>query len=138
MPDIFVPQDTTGYTPYWASMIRSGMVTEFMNAYIDEVRASLSQKYKEFSLFKRDYQVPDEVVEELVAFAERKNLSRDEAALKISLPLMRVQMKALIARVLFDAGAYVQLMNEWNDPAYNMALEVIKEWDRYEKEILRK
>ncbi|MCL2501753.1 MAG: S41 family peptidase [Bacteroidales bacterium] len=136
MPDIFVPQDTTGYTPYWARMIRAGIVTEFMNEYIDKERASLSAQYKQFDAFKRNYQVPDQVVDDLLAFAEQKGLPKDEEALAISLPLMRIQIKALIARTLFDSSAYVQLMNEWNDPTYRKALEVIQNWGRYEKEIL--
>ena len=138
MPDIFVPQDTTGFTPYWAKMIRTGIVTEFMNRYIDEVRTSLSKQYKQFSVFKADYQVPDKAIEDLVAFAETKDLPRDTAALHTSLPLIRVQMKALVARTLFDSSAYVQIINEWNDPAYNKALEVLTDWSLYEKEILHR
>ncbi|MCL1973733.1 MAG: S41 family peptidase, partial [Bacteroidetes bacterium] len=138
MPDIFIPQDTTGYTPYWARIIRGGMVTEFMNTYIDQERSLLSAQYKEFDAFKKHYQLPDSVVENLLNFAEQKGVSRDEEALAISLPLIRTQIKALIARTLFDSSAYVQLINEWNDPAYNMALEVITNWSRYEKEVLGK
>jgi carboxyl-terminal processing protease len=138
MPDIFVPRDTTGYSLYWSQMIRMGIVTEFMNRYVDGVRASLSKQYKQFAVFNRDYRVPDEAVEEMIAFAQSKNLPRDEAALEVSLPLMRVQMKALIARTLFDSSAYVQIINEWNDPAYQKALEVIRNWSKHEKEILGK
>jgi len=136
MPDIFVPQDTTGYTPYWSRMIRMGIVVEFMNRYIDGVRTSLSQKYTSFSVFNSEYRIPDEIIEQMVAFAETKNLVKDEAALRISLPFIRVQLKALIARTLFDSSAYVRIINEWNDPAYNKALEVITNWKKYEREIL--
>jgi carboxyl-terminal processing protease len=136
MPDIFVPLDTTGYSMYWSRMIRTGIVTEFMNSYIDGVRLSLSQKYTSFNVFNRDYQLPDEVIEQLVAFAQDKDLPRDEAALLISLPLIRVQLKALVGRTLFDSSAYVQIINEWNDPAYNKALEVITNWPKYEREVL--
>ena len=138
MPDIFVPRDTTGYSLYWAQMIRMGIVTEFMNRYIDGVRSSLSNQYKQFNLFNKNYRVPDEAIEELIAFAESKNLPRDEAALEVSLPLMRIQIKALIARTLFDSSAYVQIINEWNDPTYQKALEVITNWSKYQKEILSK
>ena len=138
MPDIFVPRDTTGYSLYWAQMIRMGIVTEFMNRYIDGVRASLSKQYKQFNSFSRDYRVPEEVIEEMIAFAETKNLPRDKEAIEVSRPLMSIQIKALIARTLFDSSAYVQVINEWNDPAYQKALEVIQNWSKYEKEILGK
>ena len=138
MPDIFVPQDTTGYTPYWSKMIRMGIVSEFMNRYIDEVRTLLSQQYKQFSAFNAAYRVADEVIEEMVAFAETKDLPRDDASLQSSLPLIRIQLKALIARTLFDSSAYVQIINEWNDSTYNKALEVITHWSRFEKDILGK
>ena len=138
MPDIFVPHDTTGYTAYWAQMIRMGIVTEFMNQYIDQERHLLSKKYTQFNVFNRDYSVPDEVIEELVAFAQTKDLPRNEEALQVSLPIIRVQLKALVARTLFDSNAYVQIINEWNDPAYNKALEVISHWNKFEQEILRK
>ena len=138
MPDIFVPHDTTGYSPYWSQMIRKGIVVEFMNRYIDGVRETLSKQYKQFSAFKSNYQVPDAAVEEMIAFAQTKGLPRDDEGLRVSLPLMRIQMKALIARTLFDSSAYVQIIYEWKDPAYQKALEVMQNWSRYEKEILGK
>ena len=136
MPDIFVPQDTTGYSLYWAQMIRMGIVVEFMNLYIDGVRASLSKQYKQFNAFNKGYQVPDKVIEEMVAFAETKDLPRDELGLQNSLPIIRIQLKALVARTLFDSSAYMQIINEWNDPAYNKALEVIQNWSSFEQEVL--
>ena len=136
MPDIFVPQDTTGYSFYWSQMIRMGIVVEFMNRYIDGVRPSLSKSYKQFNAFNKGYQIPDTVIEELVAFAETKDLPRDDEGLRNSLPLIRIQLKALVARTLFDSSAYAQIINEWNDPAYNKALEVIQDWNRYEREVL--
>jgi carboxyl-terminal processing protease len=138
MPDIFVPLDTTYYSSYWSKMVRMGIVTEFMNRYIDEVRTSLSSQYKQFGDFKNDYVLPNEVIGEMVEYALEKGLHSDESALQISLPLIRVQLKALIARTLFDSSAYIQIFNEWNDPAYQKALEVIEEWGKFEKEILRK
>ena len=136
MPDIFVPRDTTGYTSYWSQMVRMGIVLEFINRYIDGERASLSRQYKQFSQFNKDYQIPDDVIEQMVAYAQTKGLSRNEEALQISLPLIRIQLKALIARTLFDTSAYARIFNEWNDPLYNKALEVISNWSKYEKEIL--
>lgn len=136
MPDIFVPHDTTGYTLYWSRMVRMGIVSDFMTRYIDKVRAPLSKKYKQFDLFNKEYFIPDDVIEELVAYAQTKELPRDEEALLTSMPLIRVQLKALVARNLFNSGAYVRIINEWNDPAYNKALEVMGNWEHFHREIL--
>lgn len=137
MPDIFVPQDTTGYSSYWSQMIQKGIVTEFMTRYVDGVRSSLSIKYKQFADFNKEYSIPDEVIEEMVIFAQTKDLPRDDHALQISMPLIRIQLKALVARTLFDTSAYVRIINEWRDPAYLKALEVITNWEKYRQEVLQ-
>ena len=137
MPDIFIPQDTTGYTPYWGQMIRMGFVTDYMGGYIDSVRAGLSAQYFDIDSFKKHYMLPDAAIEGLVAYAESKGLPRSPESLAISMETMRVQMKALVARTLFDTSAYWQVLNERGDAAYDKAVEVLQQWGRYSKDYLK-
>jgi C-terminal peptidase (prc) len=137
MPDIFIPQDTTGYTPYWSRMIRMGLVTEFMGGYIDSVRADLSKQYRDFNSFNKNYALPDAAIQGLVAYAETKGLPASPESLAISGDTMRLQMKALVARTLFDTSAYFQILNERGDAAYDKALEALQQWARYSGEYLK-
>ena len=45
-------------------------------------------------------------------------------------PLMRVQLKALVAQRLFDTGAFYRVMNPAQNGAYRRAVEILGGWER--------
>ncbi|MFR6353153.1 MAG: peptidase S41, partial [Alistipes finegoldii] len=54
----------------------------------------------------------------------------DEAGFAASEPLMRVQLKALVAQRLFDTGAFYRVMNPAQNGAYRRAVEILGGWER--------
>ena len=54
----------------------------------------------------------------------------DEAGFAASEPLMRVQLKALVAQRLFDTGAFYRVMNPAQNSAYRRAVEILGGWER--------
>ena len=127
MPDQFVPLDTTRYTKLHRELAAKSYVIENNLRYLDKNRKALSKQYKDFSTFNKQFQVADEVVMEMLAEAERKDSIRakDDAELQATLPLLRRQMKALVARDLWDMSEYYQVMNEV-EPLFLRGLAVIK------------
>ena len=67
---------------------------------------------------------------------EEKIEYADEAEYQKSVPLMKLQLKALIARDLWDMSEYYQVINESNE-SVQKALELLKEKD-FEKLLLKK
>lgn len=131
MPDVFVPLDTSYNSKYISELQRTSALFEFALSYTDKNRKSLNSKYPDVNSFIKNFTINDNLMEQLMDFAEKKEVKRDSAGYKTSEPLLRVQVKALLARDLFNMSAYHQVVNEMN-PFYTKALESLKD-DTFDK-----
>lgn len=131
MPDFFVPLDTTYNTPYLQKLYSKTTIRTFANSYVDKNRADLKLRFPTVDEFKRNFRIDDNMMTGLVALADKDGVTRNDAELKTSAPAIKVQMKAIIANVLFNSTAYYQVLNEIN-PIYKKALELIKD-DTFDK-----
>jgi carboxyl-terminal processing protease len=133
MPDYFVPIDTTGTSDYYAKLIRKGVLYNFILTYLDTHRKDLESQYPDVISFKENFEVSSDFEEELVAFAETKKIEPNEDQLNTSREILHIQIKALIARNLWDSSAYFQIWNEMN-PTYQQALKVIADKKTFKKQ----
>lgn len=115
MPDEFVPLDTTQYTKLHRQLVARSLVINATLHYVDQHRKELKSQYPVFDDFVRDYQVPQAMTDSIFAEAERMKLkpfSKEEC--DKSLPMLRLQLKALIARDIWDMNEYFRIMNSAN------------------------
>ena len=116
MPDEFVPLDTTKYTRFHRKLAAKNLIVTTNLKYIDKERKSLKRKYKTFDAFRSEYEIPYHVVEEILTEAKKQGIEpKDDDELQRTLAYLRPQMKALVARDLWDMSEYYQIMNEYND-----------------------
>ncbi|MBR5039458.1 MAG: S41 family peptidase [Prevotella sp.] len=126
MPDAFVPLDTMQYTRFHRQLAAKSIVTDKSLRYIDNNRNTLKKTYPSFQEFNSKYQVPQSLIDTILDAAEKQNLKfKDDEEMKRTLPYLRLQLKALVARDLWDMTEYFQVMNEENH-IVQKALEVIK------------
>ncbi len=115
MPDFFVPLDTTQYTLFHRQLAAKGVIINTSLKYIDKNRRQLSKQYASFEDFRAGFNVPQEVVDDVVAEAEKQNVKpKSDEELQQTLPMLRTQLKALIARDLWDMNEYFAIINEQN------------------------
>ena len=131
MPDIFIPLDTSLSSPLNSSLIRRGVYNEFILTYLDKERKSLSKAYQNMEDFKKGFAVDAELIKDFREHAEKKNVEWVEEEYTNSEKLINTQLKALLARNLFDTSAYFEIINELND-SYLEAINVIQS-DQFEK-----
>ena len=132
MPDIFIPVDTTRYTDYHRSIVATGLVNRIAMNYIDSHRAELNKKYPKLIPFKQNFQITEEMMQELIALAEKEKIAYNEELYNRSKPLIMLQIKALIARDLYDMTEYFQIINDENE-SFQEALRIINDEQRYNK-----
>jgi len=125
MPDLFVPLDTSLTSKYYDEIRRNGILNDFTLMYVDENRTSLKAQYKDVYEFKKGFQITDEFVNKFMAYAEKKSIKKDEVGYKTSEKLIRTQLKALIARDLWNTNAYYYIINDIN-VFYEKALESLE------------
>ena len=132
MPDVFVPLDTNFSTKYYSDLIRKAAMSEFALTYTDNNRNKLKAEFETVEKFKKQFVLDDTMMEQFYAFADKKGVKKDEEALKRSGDMIRSQIKALIARDLFNFSAYFYIIND-KDETFRKAVESIKDntFDKY-------
>jgi len=130
MPDIFVPMDTSMYYRYFNNLVRKNVLFPFVVGFIDKNRDLLKMNYKSFDEFKHNFPVTKEMMEELIKAGEKEGIKRDDESLKISGVIISRQIRALVARELFDTGSFYQVMIE-DDKEVEKALDVLSDQKRF-------
>lgn len=131
MPDYFVPIDTTLYTDYHRNLVAKGVIIKLTMKYIEKHRKELLNKYKKFETFNEKFEVDDELLKTMREMADQEKIEFNEEQYNKALPLIKTQLKALIARDLWDMNEYFQVMNKTNK-SVERALEILssKEYEQ--------
>ncbi|MDH6356377.1 S41 family peptidase [Parabacteroides sp. PF5-9] len=134
MPDIFIPVDTTRYTDYHRRLVATGLVNRIAMNYLDANRSEMMKKYPKFVQYKEHFNVPEATMQELIHMATEDKIEYNEEQYNRSKQLITLQVKALIARDMYEMSEYFQIMNEDND-SFKEALRIIKNQESYTKEL---
>ncbi len=113
MPDFFVPLDTTQYTAYHRQLAAKGIIINQTLRYVDQNRKKLHKLYKTFDKFESEFLVPDALLQGVYAEGEKEKVKlKDEEERRNSEHMIKTQLKALIARDIWDMSEYFKIMNE--------------------------
>lgn len=125
MPDEYIPLDTTIYTRFHRELAAKSIVLQQNLRYVDNHRRQLKKAWPTFAEFKQKYVVPQSLIDAILKEGEKQNIKpKDEAELQKTLPYLRLQLKALIARDIWDMSEYFSIFNEENEMV-KRALEVL-------------
>lgn len=141
MPDIFVPLDTTKYSKYHRDLAAKNVLNNFVLNYLDKHRSALEKKYnvnntkkKEagFKLFNQSFEVSDQDINEVKEAGDKEKVEFNEEQFTKSKALIKKQLKAMIARDLWDTCEYYQIMNDEN-AIFLKGVEALRNKELYEK-----
>ena len=122
MPDIFVPQDTAGYTSYYAAVAQMGLFTQFPFQYTDKNRQKLAQYTTMEEL--QQYLKSQDLLEEFVQHATTKGIKRRNNLISKSRAVMEDILYGNIIYNMLGMEEYVKYLNQ-TDPAVLKAIEVL-------------
>jgi carboxyl-terminal processing protease len=129
MPDYFIPLDTARVSDYYSQLLRSGALNTFSIEYANENRSDLLNRYPNVEAFNRSFQVDDALLNRLYSHSDKQGIERKNPM--AADPFMNQQLKALIARSLWDFSAFIQIRMQ-QDEAYLRAIEIIQD-DTFDK-----
>lgn len=142
MPDIFVPLDTTKYTKYHRNLAAKNVLNDFVLNYMEKNRSSLETKYnlksKEklaeegLQKFIDHFDITDKDLTTIKEAGDKEKVEFNEEQFNKAKTLIKKQVKAMIARDLWDTGAYYQIMNDEN-PIFQKGVEALQNKDLYKK-----
>jgi carboxyl-terminal processing protease len=135
MPDYFVPLDTMEVTDYFSDLIRSGHVNSFALSYINDNREAILTSYPEFKDFKNGFATDKKFMDEFFEYVDKEDeddeLEFNQEEYDISAKLLKMRMKAILARNLWGYSEFYQIYNDSNE-ILQKAIEVI-ESDLYDQ-----
>lgn len=134
MPDVFIPVDTTRFTDYHRKLVASGLVNRVAMNYLDRHRNEMNKKYPKFVQYKQNFNINEDILQELLTLANDEKIKFNEEEYNRSKSLIALQLKALIARDLYDMTEYFQIINDDN-ASLKEALRIINDTKAYEKEL---
>ncbi len=124
MPDIFIAQDTTHYTPFYGEILRKGLLTDYMNDYSDKHREDILKKYPSFKQFVKKFEVSDKEIADFLAYCASKDVEPKEGDMDISGHEIRRYFKGLIIRSVYSFNNFIEFINR-EDPEVLKAIEVL-------------
>lgn len=123
MPDIFVPRDTSDFTPYFNKVVNYGYLIQFAFQYADRNRTAL-KKIKTWQNMVV-YLDNKKVLSEFVEFAAQKGIKPNQKEIDKSRKLIVNQLYAYITRnSMGDTGFYPLIYKD--DQTVNRALEELR------------
>ncbi|HJV77650.1 MAG TPA: S41 family peptidase [Paludibacter sp.] len=123
MPDIFVPRDTTEFTPYLNKVINYGYLYQFAFQYADKNRDKLKANKTWQQMDK--YLDAQNLLPEFVRFTSGKGVAANSSQVNISKRLLLTQLKGYISRnSIGDQGFYPLLYKD--DKTVKTALEQLR------------
>lgn len=127
MPDVFVPLDSTRFSDYYSDLVRTGIFNTFTLNYLEKNRNKLVEKYPDFEAFDKNFIVTTEMFDDFLALALEKKVER-KADDKYFYPVadLKTQIKAMIARNLWDTNAYFRIINPL-DKELKVAVDLIQD-----------
>ena len=126
MPDYFVPLDTTKYTRFHRKISAKNLIINANLRYVDQHRKELKKRYPTFESFNNQFEVPQSLVDDILAEAKKQSIEpKDDDELRRTVPYLRTQLKALIARDIWEMNEYFQIINQYND-IVQKALQLIE------------
>jgi len=123
MPDIFVPQDTTGITSYFSTAVNRRLTIQFCFQYTDQNRQKLAKYKSGEELLK--YLKTQNILEKFARFAEKKGLKRRNLLMYKSKDLFNRNLYGNIIYNMLNMEEYLKFLN-LSDKTVQKALEVLK------------
>lgn len=125
MPDCFIPLDTLRNPRMFRQISAKNILTNTNLRFMDKHRHEIEQQYKSFAEFRQNYRVPDDVIQGIFAEAGKQGIkAANEKDRKDSEERVRMIMKALIARDIWDMSEYFAIVYE-NDEMVLKAVEIL-------------
>lgn len=121
IPDIFVPRDTTKYSPYYEEVIEAGLIQEYSLAYVSSHRAALS-KMKDYKELLRKIPGNDQIINDFVKYAANKGVPARWQYIHQSQDIITCLIKAFIARDILGQSAFFPILNR-NDNTIEAAIK---------------
>lgn len=130
MPDVFVPQDTTGVSSYLIEVNNKGLILQFSFQYSDRNRSKLNEFKTQEEMLK--YLRKQGIVERFIRFADSKGVKRRNLLIHRSYKLIERNLFGNIIYNILGRQEYIRYINQ-SDPTVDTALKILNKGEAFPK-----
>ncbi len=123
MPDYFVAEDTTLFTPYYVECVNKGYITEFCFYYTDRHRKELAKLKTADDIIAN--LKSEHVIEQFIRYADSKGVKRRNNMIRKSQRLFEDAVFGSIIYNMLDMEPYIKYLNR-SDGTIDRAIELFK------------
>ena len=123
MPDYFVAEDTTAFTPYYSECFIKGVIAQFCFEYTDNNRKELSAFDNAADMEKHLRR--KSIMDKFIRYADTKGIIRRNNMILRSKPLLERAVYGSIIYNMLEMNDYMQYLNH-RDPTIEKAVELFK------------
>lgn len=127
IPDYSIPSDTSQNTMYLSRLFSTNSIQEFTIKYAEKHRRKLQDMG--YERFKNSFEVNDKLLKELIHSAKINGLKFNKIEFEKSKKLIRLLIKAYIARGIWNNKGFYPIFNE-QDEIYKKAISVVSEAEK--------
>lgn len=113
MPDHFVPLDTMMNSAYFRNLFFNNTLNEFALNYFENNRKKL--EHMDLEEFRKNFRVTDQMLKDLVRYGESAGIAFNQDDFDRSADLMRLRIKALVARSVWQEKGFYPIINDHNE-----------------------
>ncbi len=112
-PDYFVPLDTSGNSSYLTQLIITNALREYTFKYYNENKKKLEKM--ELDEYIEDFEVSESMLSDLISTAEGYGVKFNEEQYKKSKELIKINVKAMVARSVWNNDGFYPIINDLNE-----------------------
>ncbi len=125
MPDVFVPEDTTGFSSYYVNVSNKGLITKYAFQVSEKYR-SVTKNVKTIEELERVIPRDQTLLEGFVDYAAQNGVPARWYYINRSRGVILNLLKAQIARNVLGYNGLIEMLNQ-DDVTVQKALEMLKE-----------
>lgn len=125
-PDVYVPLDTSFVSEFYSQVYRKGLVNKFSLSYSNKHREELKSYYPDVIAFDKNFSADEAFFSEFLEYCKKEEIDIDKDQAEKSGNVLAIQLKALIARNIYDGEAFYYVYNKELNGSFLKALEAIE------------
>lgn len=129
MPDVFVPRDTTPYTPYLVDLFNKNIIREYTLDYYSLHKKKLEEL--PFEDFNKKFEITEDMLKEVRSLGAKSGVKFKEAEYRKSKEFLKLNIKAYIGRSIYGNKGFYPILNV-GDEIYVKALELFDKAEHIE------
>jgi len=119
-------------TKFTSSLLRKNLFYQYILNYLDKNGKSIQNKYKNWKMFNKDFQVDEALLNDFLSYSKKQNVEFNKEEFEKDKDYIKARLKAQIARNYWRNDGWFPVLLEI-DPQFKKAISLFPEAEKFAK-----